>query len=85
MSLTSSATEEDLSEAIRGCGAERLTSTSKAVRSLKEAVAETVAQLEDRLIREALQACGQNQQRAAKMLGLSRQGLIKKMKRYGIK
>jgi DNA-binding protein Fis len=29
--------------------------------------------------------CGQNQQRAAKALGVSRQGLIKKLKRYALK
>jgi Nif-specific regulatory protein len=44
-----------------------------------------VADLELRIIREALHATGNNQQRAAKALGLSRQGLINKMKRYGIK
>jgi len=78
-------TEEDLSEAIRSGGSQGFPSTSKPARSLKEAVAEAVAQLEKQMIREALLACQQNQQQAAKLLGLSRQGLIKKMKRYGIK
>jgi DNA-binding NtrC family response regulator len=48
--------------------------------SLKAAVEE----LEQRMLREALEACGFNQVRAAKRLGLSRQGLIKKLKRYGV-
>jgi DNA-binding NtrC family response regulator len=48
-------------------------------RSLKAAVAE----LEKRLIEEALRSTEGNQQRAARQLGLSRQGLINKMKRYG--
>ena len=49
--------------------------------SLKQAV----EALEKRLILDALDRCQQNQQRAAKALGLSRQGLIKKVKRYGMK
>jgi len=37
------------------------------------------------MIQETLKQCRQNQQHAAKALGLSHQGLIKKMKRYRIK
>jgi transcriptional regulator of acetoin/glycerol metabolism len=37
------------------------------------------------MILKALQEYRQNQQQAAKALGLSRQGLIKKIRRYGIK
>ena len=48
--------------------------------SLKKAVAE----LEQRMIAEALQATRNNQQQAARQLGLSRQGLINKMKRYSL-
>jgi len=48
--------------------------------SLKAAV----EQLEQRMIREALRASKNNQMRAAKALGISRQGLIKKMKRYSM-
>ena len=48
--------------------------------SLKHAVAE----LEKRMVLEALEATRHNQQQAAKLLGLSRQGLINKMKRYGV-
>ena len=71
-------TEEDLSETIRaGAGPGQPVGR----RSLKE----TVEELETHLIREALQRCRQNQLQAAKSLGLSRQGLIKKMHRYGLK
>ncbi|HXH10515.1 MAG TPA: sigma-54-dependent Fis family transcriptional regulator [Alphaproteobacteria bacterium] len=48
--------------------------------SLKVAVAE----LEQHMLKEAMIACGHNQVQAARRLGLSRQGLIKKLKRYGI-
>jgi len=47
---------------------------------LKKAIEE----LEKRMIQEAIQELRGNQQQAAKRLGLSRQGLINKMKRYGI-
>jgi Nif-specific regulatory protein len=63
---------EDVSEILRGDDSES--------RSLHEAV----EQLERRLIREALQFCDRNRAQAAKRLGLSRQGLLKKMHRYGI-
>ncbi len=43
-----------------------------------------LAELETQMIRQALEACHHNQVQAAKTLGLSRQGLIKKMKRHGI-
>ena len=46
---------------------------------------QAVEALEKRLLLDALDRCQQNQQRAAKALGLSRQGLIKKLKRYGMK
>jgi DNA-binding NtrC family response regulator len=36
------------------------------------------------MIQEALIASGYNQVQRARRLGLSRQGLIKKLKRYGI-
>jgi Nif-specific regulatory protein len=45
---------------------------------------EEVEALERHRISEALASCQHNQQRVARLLGLSRQGLIKKMKRYGI-
>jgi transcriptional regulator with GAF, ATPase, and Fis domain len=45
---------------------------------------EKVKNLEIRLIRDALQECGGNKLRASKVLGITRQGLDKKMKRYEI-
>ncbi len=73
-------TEEDLGEPVRSQGSKEMGPTSPHTRSLKE----TVEKLEKELIREALQTSQQNQLKAASALGLSRQGLIKKMKRYGI-
>jgi Nif-specific regulatory protein len=43
-----------------------------------------VADLEKRMIAGALESTRNNQQQAARLLGLSRQGLINKMKRYAI-
>jgi transcriptional regulator with GAF, ATPase, and Fis domain len=45
---------------------------------------DAVEQLERRMIVAALEKCHHNQQQAARSLGLSRQGLIKKTKRFGI-
>jgi len=71
--------EENLSPHIRELKENiRLDSTKPL--SLKE----SVRQLEKRLIFETLEKCSHNQKRAATVLGLSRQGLINKMKRYGI-
>jgi transcriptional regulator with PAS, ATPase and Fis domain len=70
--------ELDLAESIRGTAGAQ-TPTGGAA-SLKAAV----EQLEQRMIREALTLSKDNQMRAAKALGISRQGLIKKMKRYGM-
>jgi DNA-binding NtrC family response regulator len=52
----------------------------KSHQSLKKAIAE----LERHMIGDALAATGNNQQQAARSLGLSRQGLINKMKRYSL-
>ncbi|MBK9166077.1 MAG: sigma 54-interacting transcriptional regulator [Bryobacterales bacterium] len=49
-------------------------------RTLKSAVED----LERQMIEQTLASANGNQQRAAKMLGLSRQGLINKMKRFGL-
>ena len=45
---------------------------------------QAVAELEQRMIKETLAACRFNQVQTAKRLGLSRQGLIKKIKRHNI-
>lgn len=72
---------EDLSEEIRRSRNDGVNSNLASNRSLKQRVED----LEERLIVEALQNYRNNQKRAAKGLGLSRQGLINKIKRYGIK
>ena len=73
--------EEDLPDAIRGAFHEAASSSTGPGGSLKGAVEE----LEKRLIADALRQSRGNQLQAAKALSLSRQGLIKKMKRYRIK
>ena len=50
------------------------------LQSLKKAIED----LERRMITEALESTRQNQQQAARLLGLSRQGLINKVKRYSL-
>ena len=73
----------DLSEALQSA-----TSLSWAAHRPAQAAAlslpEEVEELEKVRIRAALAACGDNQVRTARKLGLSRQGLINKLKRYGI-
>jgi Nif-specific regulatory protein len=71
---------EDLSEAICKSSAGVAPSLSTP-RLLKEVVSD----IEKQMIQEALQQSKQNQLHAAKALGLSRHGLIKKMKRYSIR
>jgi Nif-specific regulatory protein len=72
--------QEDLAEAIRGNGTRAIPSIS-----VPGCLKDVVSELEKQMIREALQQCKQNQLHAAKALGLSRHGLIKKMKRYSIR
>jgi Nif-specific regulatory protein len=76
----STITEEDLDDSIRFSSFSSSSQPHIRAQTLPQAVEE----LEQRLIKQALQACHHNQVRTAKALGLSRQGLIKKMKRYGI-
>jgi transcriptional regulator with PAS, ATPase and Fis domain len=73
--------KKDLSEAIRRSSGAEAVAASSTPRLLKDVVSE----IEKRMIREALQQTKQNQLHAAKTLGLSRHGLIKKMKRYNIR
>ncbi len=72
---------EDLSEGIRLGGKSSESPPALSGRNLRDAVEE----LEVRLISDALRRSGGNQLQAAKALGLSRQGLIKKVKRYRLK
>ena len=59
---------------------ENAVETPRPLKSLPDAV----EALERRMIAEALRDSGGNKQKAAQALGLSRQGLIKKLKRLGI-
>lgn len=72
--------EEDFLEGIPTPGPNKPAIQSVKLQSLKSAMAE----MEQRMIGEALQETRNNQQQAARLLGLSRQGLINKMKRYSI-
>jgi Nif-specific regulatory protein len=74
-------TDEDaLDELPRPIGRDEPAAGPSRPNSLKDAVEE----LERKMIQEALQGTRNNQQQAAKLLGLSRQGLINKMKRYSL-
>ncbi len=72
--------EEDLPENIQESGRDKGSLKLLSKHTLKERVEE----FERKIIVEALERCEQNQMQAAKLLGLSRQGLINKMKRYGL-
>jgi DNA-binding NtrC family response regulator len=72
--------EEDLWEGLPAAARDLPAAPAIKLQSLKKAVAE----MEQRMIAEALRETKNNQQQAAKVLGLSRQGLINKMKRYAI-
>jgi len=73
-------TEEDLWEGVPTPRYDMPVVKQAGPQSLKSAV----GQMERQMILEALQGTRNNQQQAAKTLGLSRQGLINKMKRYAI-
>jgi Nif-specific regulatory protein len=78
---------DDLSESIRE---ERLVSTdtsSLAARTADgkpQSIKNRVTSLEIQMIRDAMSQAGNDKRRAAKMLGLSHQGLLNKLKRYGL-
>src|SRR4029450_3188547 len=73
--------KRDLSEAILNSSGTEVAPSSTTPRFIKHVVSE----VEKRMIQEALQQSKQNQLHAARTLGLSRHGLIKKMKRYNIR
>jgi Nif-specific regulatory protein len=76
---------DDLSESIRQ---ERLISTEpstgKPTDSKGLSIKNRVTSLEIQMIREAMAQTSGDKRRAAKMLGLSHQGLLNKLKRYGL-
>lgn len=75
--------EENLSQHIRNSIVQEDRVPLDSIKSLS--LKENVQKLERQLILEALQRCNSNQKQAATVLGISRQGLINKMKRYEIK
>jgi len=58
--------------------------TNKSLMSEDKSLPEAVEHLEINMIKEALDICKGNRVQTSLMLGISRQGLIKKIKRYGI-
>ena len=83
-----SITEDHLDGSIRNPSASIQSFQPKEAPALKSptsrSLPDAVEQLERRLIEEALLNSGGNKQKAAQGLGLSRQGLIKKLKRFSI-
>ncbi len=73
-------TEDDLLEGLPTPELPEPAAAPLRMQSLKKAVEE----VELRMIQQALKETRNNQQQAARVLGLSRQGLINKMKRYAI-
>jgi transcriptional regulator with GAF, ATPase, and Fis domain len=80
ISRQSRITEDDLWEGVPTPRYQEPVARKAKPESLKGAV----GQLEKQMILEALETTRNNQQQAARNLGLSRQGLINKMKRYAI-
>ncbi|HWP91310.1 MAG TPA: sigma 54-interacting transcriptional regulator [Thermodesulfobacteriota bacterium] len=76
--------ESDLSENIRDEVRSRGTSPCAPKEVDVDFSSVTLEEMEIHMIKEALGRCGGNKQRASEILGLTRQGLIKKIKRYGL-
>jgi Nif-specific regulatory protein len=80
---------EDLSDSIRE---ERLESSPEPAeaapaasgKASKQLLKDRVNLLEMNMIRDAMAQTGNDKRRTAKMLGLSHQGLLNKLKRYGL-
>lgn len=74
-------TEEDLLDGVAAPSADERNKPPRSAQSMKNAIAE----MERKMIVETLQSTGNNQLQTARALGLSRQGLINKMKRYHLR
>ncbi|MGO9242957.1 MAG: sigma 54-interacting transcriptional regulator [Bryobacteraceae bacterium] len=74
----------DLSEALQATTRDTAAAPPPPARGPARDLQDEVEELEKQRIREALAGCGYNQVRTARRLGLSRQGLINKLKRYSI-
>jgi transcriptional regulator with GAF, ATPase, and Fis domain len=79
---------EDLSEAILEERLEAPAETANAPETpagkTKQSIKDRVTTLEIQMIQDAMTQTGNDKRRAAKMLGLSLQGLLNKLKRYGL-
>ena len=73
-------TDDEMWEAVPAPHYDQPPARTVRAQSLKDAVEE----LEKKMVEEALRETRNNQQQAARLLGLSRQGLINKMKRYSL-
>src|SRR4051812_2095609 len=62
----------------------RVETATAARRARPQSLKDAIEQLEREMIAEALGTTKNNQQQAARLLGLSRQGLINKVKRFGL-
>ncbi len=74
--------KNDLSEHIRGVALSREVSRYAPMGKSSLSLKERVEELEIYMIKEALEKSGGNKQKASEILGITRQGLIKKIKRY---
>jgi len=78
---------EDLSEAVREeelDGANQESETPLSAKELKQKLKDRVTTLEIQMIRGAMTQTDGDKRRTAKLLGLSHQGLLNKLKRYGL-
>ena len=74
----------DLSDAIREERLDTDESDSPKKSGEKQTLKDRVTTLEIQMIRDAMSQTDSDRRRAAKVLGLSHQGLINKLKRYGL-
>ncbi|MBT4497833.1 MAG: sigma-54-dependent Fis family transcriptional regulator [Gemmatimonadetes bacterium] len=68
----------------RAEGREEVSSAPAPVRQAEEGESLNLAEAEERLIRRALQSCAGNKAGAARLLGISRDALRRRVERYGI-
>jgi DNA-binding NtrC family response regulator len=73
----------DFSDSLREERLETAVSVSKSPNS-KQSLKDQVTLLEIQMIRDAMTQTSADKRRTAKMLGLSHQGLLNKLKRYGL-
>jgi DNA-binding NtrC family response regulator len=75
---------EDLSESVREEQLALPAPDSGKAAGEKQSLKDRVTTLEIQMIRDAMAQAGNERRRAAKLLGLSHQGLLNKLKRYGL-